>query len=74
MGKKSEQFEEILDELHENKKACESLKSELNTFKEEVLKVLPGDTSVSSPQQETSHVKVEYGDLKDAVYDGMANY
>ena len=37
MGKKSEQFEEILDELHENNKVCESLKSDLNTFKEEVL-------------------------------------
>ena len=37
MAKNNEQFEEILDELHENKQACDSLKSEWNAFKDLVL-------------------------------------
>ena len=73
MAKNNEKFEEILDELHENKQAFESLKNEFNSFKKEILDKLPGNATAQSlnPQlaQETNNVTAKYSEPKKAVYD-----
>ena len=79
MAKNNEKFEEILDELHENKQALESLKNEFNSFKKEILDKLPENATAQSPNpqlaQATNHVTVEFSEPKEAAHDTMeANY
>ena len=75
MAKNNEKFEEILDELHENKQALESLKNEFNSFKKEILDQLQGNATAqplnSQLAQETNNVTTEYSEPKEAVSDAV---
>lgn len=74
MARNNEIIEDILDNVDDHEKRLTTVENGIN----QILELLKGNGG-ESPSQKiiqpfSAQVKVEYKDLKDAVYDGMADY
>lgn len=74
MAKKNEVIEDILDNVDDHEKRIRVVEDGIS----QILELLQKKGGQSPPQHNIqpfqANVKVEYKELKDAVYDGMANY
>lgn len=71
MARNNEIIEDILDNVDDHEKRLKTVENGI----EQILELLKGNSGESPPPKSAQpNVKVEYKDLKDAVYDGMATY
>ncbi len=71
MARNNEIIEDILDSVDDHEKRLTTVENGIN----QILELLKGNGGESPPPKNVqSNVKVEYKDLKDAVYDGMQSY
>ena len=71
MARNNEIIEDILDNVDDHEKRLKTVENGIN----QILELLKGNGGESPPPKSAqSNVKVEYRDLKDAVYNGMADY
>ncbi len=71
MARNNEIIEDILDSVDDHEKRLKTVENGIN----QILELLKGNGGESPPPKSAQfNVKVEYRDLKDAVYNGMADY